>query len=81
MSTNWFGRAGGNIPMPLGKMYTLGIRFVIGRAHAVALLPAVMPLIESGRLRPQEVTTRVVSWEDAAQAWLEPTIKLVVTRR
>ena len=39
-----------------------------------------MPLIASGRLRPQDVTTRVVPWRDAAQAWLEPAIKLVVTR-
>ena len=77
-STSFY--AGGSIPMPLGKMYTLGIRFVIGRAHAVSLLPEVMPLIESGRLKPGEVTTRVVSWDDAAHAWLEPAIKLVVTR-
>ncbi len=67
-------------PMPLGKLYTLGIRFFIGRAHAVSLLPEVMPLIESGRLLPGEVTTRVVGWDDAPQAYLEDTIKLVVAR-
>jgi alcohol dehydrogenase len=61
-------------------MYTLGIRFLIGRAHAAALLPVVMPLIEQERLRPQEVTTRVVDWEDAPAAYLEPAIKLVVRR-
>lgn len=72
--------AGGSVPMPLGKMYTLGIRFFIGRAHAVALLPEVMPLIAAGKLNPQHVTTRVVPWQDAAEAWLEPAIKLVVTR-
>ncbi len=66
--------------MPLGKLYTLGVRFFIGRAHAAALLPEVMPLIAQGRLRPQEVTTRVVGWEDAPQAYLEKTIKLVVER-
>jgi alcohol dehydrogenase len=43
--------------MPLGKLYTLGIRFFIGRAHAAALLPEVMPLIVQGRLRPQDVTS------------------------
>ena len=46
----------------------------------MALLPEVMPLIEQGRLRPQDVTTRVVAWEDAPQAFLEPAIKLVVRR-
>jgi threonine dehydrogenase-like Zn-dependent dehydrogenase len=72
--------AGGDIPMPLGKMYTLGIRFFVGRAHAVSLLPEVMPLIASGRLRPQDITTRVVPWNEAPSAWLEPSIKLIVTR-
>jgi hypothetical protein len=51
-----------------------------GRAHAAALLPQVMPLIEAGRLRPEEVTTRVVDWEDAPAVWVEPAIKLVVRR-
>jgi threonine dehydrogenase-like Zn-dependent dehydrogenase len=72
--------AGGDMPMPLGRLYTLGIRFFAGRAHAAALLPAVMPLIEQGRLRPEEVTTRVVDWEDAPAAYVEPAIKLVVRR-
>jgi alcohol dehydrogenase len=72
--------AGGDRPIPLGRLYTLGIRFFVGRAHAVALLPEVMPLIEQGRLRPQDVTTRVVAWEDAAQAFLEPAVKLIVRR-
>jgi threonine dehydrogenase-like Zn-dependent dehydrogenase len=71
---------GGDMPMPLGRLYTLGIRFFVGRAHSAALLPEVMPLIEQGRLRPQAVTTRVVDWEDAARAFVEPAIKLVVRR-
>jgi threonine dehydrogenase-like Zn-dependent dehydrogenase len=68
------------VPLPLGKLYTLGIRFFIGRCHAAALLPEVLPLIEQGRLRPGEVTTRVVDWDDAAAAFPEPAIKLVVRR-
>jgi len=72
--------AGGDMPMPLGRLYTLGIRFFVGRAHAAALLPEVMPLIAQGRLRPGEVTTRVVDWEEAPTAYLEPAIKLVVRR-
>ena len=72
--------AGGEMPLPLGRMYTLGIRFVIGRAHSASLLPVLMPLIAQGRLRPQDVTTRVVDWEDAPVAYLEPAIKLVVHR-
>ena len=70
----------GEVGLPLGKLYTLGIQFLIGRAHAVSLLPEVMQLIGERRLRPEEVTTRVVGWEDAPTAWLEDSIKLVVTR-
>lgn len=72
--------AGRETPVPLGRMYTLGIRFVVGRAHACALLPQVLTLVASGRLRPGEVTTRVAAWDDAAEAFLEPAIKLVVER-
>jgi alcohol dehydrogenase len=72
--------AGGDMPMPLGRLYTLGIRFFTGRAHAAALLPQVMPLIQAGRLRPADVTTRVVDWEDAPKAYVEPAIKLIVSR-
>lgn len=72
--------AAGDMPMPLGRLYTLGIRFFTGRAHAAALLPEVMSLIEAGRLRPEEVTTRVVDWEAAPAAYLEPSVKLVVRR-
>jgi len=64
--------------MPLGKLYTLGIQFHVGRAHSVSLLPEVMPLIAERRLRPEEVTTRVVGWEEAPEAFLEESIKLVV---
>jgi alcohol dehydrogenase len=68
------------IALPLGRMYTLGIRCFIGRCHAAALLPEVVGLIEAGRLRPEAVTTRVVDWDAAADAWPDPAIKLVVRR-
>jgi alcohol dehydrogenase len=68
------------IPLPLGRMYTLGIRCFVGRCHAAALLPEVVALIESGRLRPEAVTTRIVDWDEAPAAWPEPAIKLVVRR-
>ena len=70
----------GSVPMPLLRLYTYGIRFLIGRCNAAALLPEVLALIGNGGLRPGEITTRVVDWEDAPAAWAEPAIKLVVTR-
>ena len=67
-------------PMPIGRLYTLGIRCFAGRCHAAALLPEVLELIEAGKLHPEAVTTRVVGWNDALEAWPEPAIKLVVSR-
>ncbi len=78
--------AGPAVPLPMGRMYTLGIRLFVGRCHAAALLPEVVGLIAEGRLDPSAVTTRVVPWEDAPgvpeapTAFLEPAEKLVVRR-
>jgi threonine dehydrogenase-like Zn-dependent dehydrogenase len=71
---------GPSVAVPMGRMYTLGIHFHVGRCHAAALLPEVVELIARGRLHPEAVTTRVVDWEDAPHAFLEPAIKLVVRR-
>jgi alcohol dehydrogenase len=71
---------GPGVSLPLGRMYTLGIRFFVGRCHSAALLPEVLALIAAQRLRPEAVTTRVVGWDEAPGAWLEPAIKLVVRR-
>jgi alcohol dehydrogenase len=67
-----------DLTLPLGSMYTRGIRFFIGRTHAASLLPTVVPLILQRKLSPEAVTTRVVSADEAPTAWLEPAIKLVV---
>ena len=66
--------------LPLGRLYTLGIRFRIGRVHSASLLPEVLRLVAERRIRPEEVTTRVVDWEQAPEAWLEDAVKLVVSR-
>jgi alcohol dehydrogenase len=72
---------GPGVSLPMGRMYTLGIHFHVGRCHSAALLPEVVALIAAGRLHPEAVTSRVVDWHEAADAWLEPAIKLVVQRR
>ncbi len=77
-STSFY--AGQDLPMPLRRMYTLGIRFFMGRCHACALMPEVIALIEARQLRPEEVTTRTVAWDEALEAFIEPAIKLVVRR-
>lgn len=72
--------AEGPVELPLGRMYTLGIQFAVGRAHSAALLPEVLALVAAGTLQPAGVTTAVVDWEDAASAFTADTIKPVILR-
>ena len=67
-------------PVPLLEMYTTGVTLHVGRAMARAEIPAVLDLVASGRIDPSVVTDRVVPWEEAAQALLEPHTKLVFAR-
>ena len=67
--------------LPLLEMYTKGITFHTGRANARQAMPHVLELAASGALRPEAVTTRVVSWERRADALAERDwTKLVISR-
>jgi threonine dehydrogenase-like Zn-dependent dehydrogenase len=70
----------GDVPLPLGALYTSGITFVTGRVAARRDIPAVLDLVVRGRLDPGVVTATTVSWADAPQAWSAHREKLVVTR-
>jgi len=67
-------------PLPLLHMYTKGITLHLSRADSRRFLPDVIDLTAAGRLDPSLIPTRVVSWDDAEDAWLEPAVKLVVSR-
>jgi alcohol dehydrogenase len=67
-------------PMPLFEMYTTGVDFRIGRVMARPLIPEILELAAAGGLHPDRVTSRVVAWDDAADAVAEPETKLIVTR-
>jgi threonine dehydrogenase-like Zn-dependent dehydrogenase len=71
---------GETTPVPLLHMYTKGITLHASRADSRRLLPEVLELVAAGRLDPTAVPTTVAPWEDAAEAWLEPAVKLVVAR-
>jgi threonine dehydrogenase-like Zn-dependent dehydrogenase len=66
-------------PVPLFEMYVNGINLHIGRAMARADIPAVLGLIAAGGFDPSLVTDRVVPFEQAGQALLEPHTKLIFT--
>jgi alcohol dehydrogenase len=67
-------------PLPLFEMYTRGIHFHTGRVNSRAVLPQVLELVTDGRLDPSEVTSRVVSFEEAPDALADPPTKLIVAR-
>ena len=67
-------------PVPLLEMYTTGVTLVTGRAMARATIPAVLERIAAGDLRPDRVTSNVVSWEQAAEAVGEAQTKLIIQR-
>ncbi len=68
-------------PMPLLEMYMRNTTFVTGRVHARAAIPKVLGLAARGRFHPEQVTSKVVPWDDAADALLERDwVKLVFER-
>jgi alcohol dehydrogenase len=66
--------------LPLLRMYTKGITFRTGMAHARRDLPAVLDLVASGRLHPELVTGVVADWADAEDALAELSDKTVIVR-
>lgn len=67
-------------PIPLFEMYDKGVTFVTGRANARVAIPKILALMESGRLQPERVTTKVARWHEAAEALVDPSAKVVVVR-
>jgi alcohol dehydrogenase len=71
---------GTETPVPLFEMYFNGLTFRTGRVNSRAVLPDVLSLIADGRLDPAAVTSRVVSFDDAPEALVDPPTKLVLER-
>ncbi len=68
-------------PVPLLDMYVAGVSFHTGRPHARASIPEILDLVEKKTLKPELVTTKLVSWEDAPAALADPPTKLVMVRK
>ena len=67
-------------PLPLLEMYTRGITVHTSRADSRRYLNEVLDLVAAGRIDPLAVPTTEIAWETADQRWLEPALKMVVTR-
>jgi alcohol dehydrogenase len=49
-------------------MYARNVTYHVSRTHARALIPKVLELVSSGKLRPELVTTDLASLDDAPRA-------------
>ncbi len=67
-------------PVPLWHMYVYGGTLKTGLANVRADLPEILRTIQSGRFRPELVTTLKAQWHDAPEALLDPTTKVVLVR-
>ncbi len=70
--------------VPTALMFGRNITLSIARSHVRTVLPKVLDLVAAGRLRPELVTTRVASFDEAPAAIGEflraPVTKTVLTR-
>ena len=69
-----------DVSLPLLAMYTRGITFRTGRVNARAVIPRVLELVVSRRLKPELVTAARVAWDDADRALASLEAKTVITR-
>jgi alcohol dehydrogenase len=51
----------------------------IGRVDSKESMPEILKYIESGEFTPGRIVTQTADFANAKEAWMEPSIKLVVT--
>ena len=61
-------------------MYSQGVRLETGRVNARAVMPEVLDLVQAGRIHPLAVTDGVLGFDDALEAFAEPTLKPIFVR-
>jgi alcohol dehydrogenase len=57
-----------NASLPFSTMFVRNISIHVGRTQARSVIPQVLELVESGRLRPQDVTTVLAPIDEAVAA-------------
>ena len=63
--------------VPLQAMYLKGVRYEIGRVHAVAMARPVLDLVVNGTIDPVRLVSSVVPFSEAAMGMTAPGIKVV----
>jgi threonine dehydrogenase-like Zn-dependent dehydrogenase len=57
--------------VPLMDMYVAGVTFRTGRCHARPSIPPILDLVKQGRLHPELITSKTVTWDDLPGALIE----------
>jgi threonine dehydrogenase-like Zn-dependent dehydrogenase len=66
--------------MPLIEIYSKGVTFKSGLVNARTDAEKVLELITAKKLNPELVTTKIDSWDNAIEAFLTKTTKVIVSR-
>lgn len=61
-------------------MYVNDLTLKTGVTNARANIPEVLRLVQTGRFKPELLTTLLADWEDAPKAFLEDSVKVIVKR-
>ena len=75
--TSVSGGASAMSPLPLQKMYNKGVRYEIGRVHAVATARTVLNLVTNGTLDPARLVSSVVPFSEAVAGMTASGTKVV----
>lgn len=67
------------LEFPFMDMYLKGANISIGRVDSRESIPEILKWVDTKKFNPATVVTQTASMNDAAAAWLEPGIKLVIT--
>jgi len=66
--------------MPLWEFYARDATFLAGTPSVRPYILRVLELLQCGHVHPERVTSKVIQWDDAAEALVEPSLKPVVVR-
>ncbi len=66
-------------PVPLGTMYSQGVRFMTGWTNVQVMMPKVLALLDERRVNVKPIHT-IARWDDAVDALKEPPWKLILAR-
>lgn len=70
-----------DVPIPYLELYNKGVRLDIGRVDSRESMPRILELLGRNGFDPSQVVTRTAGIQDAAEAWLEESTKLVIDMR